>query len=116
MVIKMKELSTGASCSRDAEKLVKEIEKALAKEEKITIDFEGIERYATLFFNFSLLPYAKQFGKRKYDETFTIINLSDFGKEVYSWFYEDAVEHPIKYTAEQMKCLEDAIDNIGDLD
>lgn len=27
----MKELSTGASCNRDAEKLAKEIEKALAK-------------------------------------------------------------------------------------
>lgn len=116
MLIKMKELSTGASCNRDAEKLAKEIEKALAKKEKIIIDFEGIERYATLFFNFSLLPYARQFGKQKYDETFTIINLSDFGKEVYSWFYEDAVEHPIKYTAEQMKCLGDVIDNIGDLD
>ena len=51
----MKELSTGASCNRDAEKLAKEIEKALAKKEKIIIDFEGIERYATLFFNFSLL-------------------------------------------------------------
>lgn len=55
----MKELSTGASCNRDAEKLAKEIEKALAKKEKIIIDFEGIERYATLFFNFSLLPYAR---------------------------------------------------------
>ena len=50
MLIKMKELSTGASCNRDAEKLAKEIEKALTKKEKIIIDFEGIERYATLFF------------------------------------------------------------------
>ena len=112
----MKELSTGASCNRDAEKLAKEIEKALAKKEKIIIDFEGIERYATLFFNFSLLPYARQFGKQKYDETFTIINLSDFGKEVYSWFYEDAVEHPIKYTAEQMKEIAAILNDSNDLD
>lgn len=112
----MKELSTGASCNRDAEKLAKEIEKALAKKEKIIIDFEGIERYATLFFNFSLLPYARQLGKQKYDETFTIINLSDFGKEVYSWFYEDAVEHPIKYTAEQEKLIVKIVDEISELD
>lgn len=112
----MKELSTGASCNRDAEKLVNAIEKALAKKEKIIIDFEGIERYATLFFNFSLLPYARQFGKQKYDATFTIINLSDFGKEVYSWFYEDAVEHPIKYTAEQMKEIAAILNDSSDLD
>lgn len=63
-----------------------------------------------------ILHNAKSLSKHKCDDTFTVINLSDFGKEVYSWFYENAVEHPIKYTAEQMKCLEDAIDNIGDLD
>lgn len=112
----MKELSTGASCNRDAEKLVNAIEKALAKKEKIIIDFEGIERYATLFFNFSLLPYARQFGKQKYDETFIIINLSDFGKEVYSWFYEDAVEHPIKFTTEQEKLIVKIVDEISELD
>lgn len=116
MLIKMKDLSNGASCNRDAKLLVTEIEKALTQNEKITIDFEGIERYALLFFNFSLLQYAQKFGKNKYDETFTIINLSKLGKEVYSWFYEDAVEHPIKYTQEQMKCLEDTVNNIGDLD
>lgn len=116
MLIKMKELSNGASCNKDAKLLVAEIEKALAQNEKITIDFEGIERYAPLFFNFSLLQYAKKFGKSKYDETFTVINLSEFGKEVYSWFYEDALEYPIKYTQEQIKCLEDTVNNIGDLD
>lgn len=116
MLIKMKELSTGASCSRDAEKLVNEIKKALAQEEKITIDFEGIERYATLFFNFSLLPYAKQFGKQKYDETFTIINLSDFGQKVYNRFYKNSIKHPIKFTAEQEKLIVKMVDEISELD
>ena len=35
----MKELSTGASCSRDAEKLVNEIKKALAQEEKCITEY-----------------------------------------------------------------------------
>ena len=65
----MKELSTGASCNRDAEKLAKEI-----------------ERYATLFFNFSLLPYARQLGKQKYDDTFFLINLDEIGEEDYNDF------------------------------
>lgn len=116
MLIKMKELSTGASCNRDAEKLAKEIEKALTKKEKIIIDFEGIERYATLFFNFSLLPYARQFGKQKYDETFTILNLSDFGQKVYNCFYKNSIKHPIKFTTEQEKLIVKIVDEISELD
>ncbi len=116
MLIKMKELSSTAFDAEDANLLKVEIKKALAKEEKITIDFDSITHYTTLFFNFSLLPYARQFGKQKYDATFTIINLSDFGKEVYSWFYEDAVEHPIKYTAEQMKEIAAILNDSSDLD
>lgn len=116
MLIKMKELSSTAFDAEDANLLKVEIEKALAQEEKITIDFDGITHYTTLFFNFSLLPYAKQFGKHKYDNIFTIINLSDFGKEIYSWFYEDAVEHPVKYTSEQEKLIVKIVDEISDLD
>lgn len=116
MLIKMRELSSTAFDVEDADLLKVEIEKALAQEEKITIDFDSITHYTTLFFNFSLLSYAKQLGKQKYDETFTIINLSDFGKEVYSWFYEDAVEHPIKYTSEQMKEIAAILNDSSDLD
>lgn len=108
----MKELSTGASCNRDAEKLVNAIEKALAKKEKIIIDFEGIERYATLFFNFSLLPYARQFGKQKYDETFTIINLSDFGKEDYNDFYNNVLKNPRKFSPNAEKRITEYLSDL----
>ena len=64
MLIKMKELSSTAFDEEDADLLKVEIEKALAQEEKITIDFDSITHYTTLFFNFSLLPYARQFGNR----------------------------------------------------
>lgn len=59
MLIKMKELSTGASCNRDAEKLAKEIEKALAKKEKITIDFEEIDFFSAVFFNHAFFTLRK---------------------------------------------------------
>ena len=112
----MKELSTGASCNRDAEKLAKEIEKALAKKEKIIIDFEGIERYATLFFNFSLLPYARQLGKQKYDDTFFLINLDEIGEEDYNDFYNNVLKNPRKFTTEQEKLIVKIVDEISELD
>lgn len=116
MLIKMKELSSTAFDAEDANLLKVEIKKALAKREKIIIDFEGIERYATLFFNFSLLPYAKQFGKQKYDETFTILNLSDFGQKVYNRFYKNSIKHPIEFTTKQEKLIVKIVDEISELD
>jgi len=56
MLIKMKELSSTAFDAEDANLLKVEIKKALAKEEKITIDFDSITHYTTLFF-FTLVYY-----------------------------------------------------------
>ena len=87
----MKELSTGASCNRDAEKLAKEIEKALAQEEKIIIDFEEIDFFSAVFFNHAFLHYAKSLGKQKYDDTFFLINLDEIGEEDYNDYFEDTM-------------------------
>lgn len=108
----MKELSTGASCNRDAEKLVNAIEKALAKKEKIIIDFEGIERYATLFFNFSLLPYARQLGKQKYDDTFLLINLDEIGEEDYNDFYNNVLKNPRKFSPNAEKRITEFLSDL----
>ena len=108
----MKELPTGASCNRDAEKLAKEIEKALAKKEKIIIDFEGIERYATLFFNFSLLPYARQLGKQKYDDTFFLINLDKIGEEDYNDFYNSVLKNPKKFSPNSEKRITEYLSDL----
>ena len=104
----MKELSTGASCNRDAEKLAKEIEKALAKKEKIIIDFEGIERYATLFFNFS----ARQLGKQKYDDTFFLINLDEIGEEDYNDFYNNVLKNPRKFSPNAEKRITEFLSDL----
>ena len=103
----MKELSTGASCNRDAEKLAKEIEKALAKKEKIII-----ERYATLFFNFSLLPYARQLGKQKYDDTFFLINLDEIGEEDYNDFYNNVLKNPRKFSPNAEKRITEYLSDL----
>ena len=75
-----------------------------------------IERYARLFFNFSLLPYARQFGKQKYDETFTILNLSDFGQKVYNRFYKNSIKHPKKITTEQEKLIVKKVEEIREIE
>ena len=63
-----------------------------------------------------ILHNAKSLSKHKYDDIFFLINLDEIGEEVYSWFYEDAVEHPIKYTSEQMKEIAAILDDSSDLD
>ena len=107
----MKELSTGASCNRDAEKLAKEIEKALTQEEKITIDFEEIDFFLAVFFNHAFLHYAKSLGKQKYDDTFFLINLDEIGEEDYNGFYNSVLKNPRKFSPNSEKriteCLSD---------
>lgn len=112
MLIKMKELSTGASCSRDAEKLVNEIKKALVQEEKITIDFEEIDFFSAVFFNHAFLHYAKSLGKQKYDDTFFLINLDEIGEEDYNDFYNSVLKNPRKFSPNSEKCITEYLSDL----
>lgn len=108
----MKELSTGASCNRDAEKLAKEIEKALAQEEKITIDFEEIDFFSAVFFNHAFLHYAKSLGKQKYDDTFFLINLDEIGEEDYNDFYNNVLKNPRKFSPNAEKRITEFLSDL----
>lgn len=108
----MKELSTGASCNRDAEKLAKEIENALAKEEKITIDFEEIDFFSAVFFNHAFLHYAKSLGKQKYDDTFFLINLDEIGEEDYNDFYNSVLKNPRKFSPNSEKRITEYLSDL----
>lgn len=108
----MKELSTGASCNRDAEKLAKEIEKALAQEEKITIDFEEIDFFSAVFFNHAFLHYAKSLGKQKYDDTFFLINLDEIGEEDYNDFYNSVLKNPRKFSPNSEKRITEYLSDL----
>lgn len=108
----MKELSTGASCNRDAEKLAKEIEKALAKKEKIIIDFEGIDFFSAVFFNHAFLHYAKLLGKQKYDDTFFLINLDEIGEEDYNDFYNNVLKNPRKFSPNAEKRITEFLSDL----
>lgn len=108
----MKELSTGASCNRDAEKLAKEIEKALAKKEKIIIDFEEIDFFSAVFFNHAFLHYAKSLGKQKYDDTFFLINLDEIGEEDYNDFYNNVLKNPRKFSPNAEKRITEYLSDL----
>lgn len=108
----MKELSTGASCNRDAEKLAKEIEKALAQEEKIIIDFEEIDFFSAVFFNHAFLHYAKLLGKQKYDDTFFLINLDEIGEEDYNDFYNNVLKNPRKFSPNAEKRITEFLSDL----
>lgn len=108
----MKELSTGASCNRDAEKLAGEIEKALTKKEKIIIDFEEIDFFSAVFFNHAFLHYAKLLGKQKYDDTFFLINLDEIGEEDYNGFYNSVLKNPRKFSPNAEKRITEFLSDL----
>lgn len=108
----MKELSTGASCNRDAEKLAGEIEKALTKKEKIIIDFEEIDFFSAVFFNHAFLHYAKLLGKQKYDDTFFLINLDEIGEEDYNDFYNNVLKNPRKFSPNAEKRITEFLSDL----
>ena len=103
MLIKMIELSSTAFDVEDADLLKVEIEKALAQEEKITIDFDGIDFFSAVFFNHAFLHYAKSLSKQKYDDTFSLINLDEIGEEDYKDFYDNVLKNPRKFSPNSEK-------------
>lgn len=80
--------------SQDAKILVTEIEYVLDTDSKIILDFSGITSYSALFFNLSLCKYMVNFGIDKYNDIFTIINMTDNGKIAYDACYLNTVRNP----------------------
>lgn len=113
MLIKMKELSSTAFDVEDANLLKAKIEKALAQNEKITIDFEGIEFFSSVFFNHVFLHYAKNLGKEKYDSIFHLINLDEIGTDDYVDFYNSVLKNPRKFSPNSEKRI---LKNLSDMD
>lgn len=112
MLIKMRELSSTAFDVEDADLLKVEIEKALAQEEKIIIDFEEIDFFSAVFFNHAFLHYAKSLGKQKYDDTFFLINLDEIGEEDYNDFYNNVLKNPRKFSPNAEKRITEFLSDL----
>ena len=85
-------IKTGFSAN-DAACLGTIIEPMVGKGEKIEIDFSNIKIFTTLFFNIALTKYIVQFGPKKYEEMFDVLNLSDVGQSTYQHSFDNAVEY-----------------------
>lgn len=71
--------------------LRKEMNEAMEREEGVILDFEGIELFATPFFNASIGYFVMNLSPDKYKKQVKVINLSDLGKETYAHSYQNAV-------------------------
>ncbi|WNY23056.1 hypothetical protein MmiHf6_03530 [Methanimicrococcus hongohii] len=110
MKILVKEhISTGFTGS-DADILNSLVRNAINNADKnnepIIIDFEGIEMYATFFFNVALAPFLEFMSKKEYDSKIKVINLTSVGEAAYSLSYEGAVEY-YSLTPEMRKAREE---------
>ena len=95
--IKVKDLIQSSFSNEQAEILNKDITKALEEnQDKIILDFDGITRYTTLFFNFSTGYFLKSLGKSKYDQIFQIKNLTQLGESTYRHSYNNSIDDKYK--------------------
>lgn len=68
------------------------IEKELVNTEKIILNFAGVTKFTTLFFNFSTGYYISLLGPDLYNKRISLVNLSDLGESIYNSSYQNAVE------------------------
>ena len=112
MLIKVRDFTDSAFDVSDANMLRERIENALVNEDTVTIDFDGIEFFSGIFFNFSLMNYAKTYGKSWFDKTFNLVNLNTVGKNAYYNFYYSVLEHPRKFPKDSEDVLSKILSDI----
>ncbi|WNY22944.1 hypothetical protein MmiHf6_02380 [Methanimicrococcus hongohii] len=114
MIIQAAKHFETAHSTEDAEILSNLIDSALENgEEKIIIDFTGIEQYCSAFFRSSLTYRLKDMTHEEYDECFQLTGLSDLGKGAYWLTYDNMVNHyslPLHVRLELEKELEEMVE------
>ena len=90
-VIRVSDIIENAFSSDQAEALKKEMEKYLAEKKEICLDFDGIDKFTTLFFNFSTGYFIGKLGKDEYAKLVTLEHLSALGESTYSNSYNNAI-------------------------
>ena len=107
-IIKVNDFIQSSFSNEQANILKKCIESALKeKQDKIVLDFEGITRYTTLFFNFSTGYFLKLLGRERYDSIFELRNLSTLGESTYLHSYNNSLK--AEYDSDKVR---EAINNI----
>lgn len=104
----VKDLFSSAFSESRAIILRNEIKKILDRNESVLLDFTGISKYTTLFFNFSTGYFVSILGPNEYDNKIKLIGLSELGESTYRSSYENAIE---KYDPEKHAEILDIINN-----
>jgi hypothetical protein len=89
--ILIKTITSMAMTEDDGMKLREVMGNALKENHDIVLDFEGIDLFATPFFNSSIGYFILQLTPQTYDEKVTVTHITDLGKETYSHSYQNAV-------------------------
>jgi hypothetical protein len=89
--ILIKTITLMAMTEDDGMKLREAMGKALKEEHDVVLDFEGIDLFATPFFNSSIGYFILNLTPQTFNEKVKAVNLTDLGKETYSHSYQNAV-------------------------
>lgn len=96
-----------ALAEEDGMSLYKIIIDAIDKNETVSVDFTGIDLFATPFFNTAFGAIILKIGVTKFDELVKIINLDKLGIETYQHSRNNAVTYLEKQ--DNPKLIEDAV-------
>lgn len=107
----VRELFTSAFAESKALILRAEIQKLLDQGESVILDFDGILKYTTLFFNFSTGFFVSLLGPEIYNEKVSLKGLSTLGESTYKNSYENAIE---KYNPDMQNEILNIIENPED--
>lgn len=112
--IRVSDFLSSAFSNEQAELLKQKISEYIDKEDKIVLDFSGITKFTTLFFNFSTGFFINTLGKEKYDNQFDIENLNDLGESTYIHSYNNSVKNELKGSDEMQAQIMDIINSSDD--
>lgn len=113
--INVAEFLPSAFSNEQAEILKEKISDALKEDDKVIIDFAGITKFTTLFFNFSTGFFVSTLGKEKYDKIFDVINLNELGDSTYTHSYNNCIRDEIGKAEEIQSKIMDIIKSTDDI-
>lgn len=90
-IIRISSMASMAMTEETGMKLRREIEKSMLDSDEVTLDFSGIEFFATPFFNSSVGYYIMQWSPEEFEKKVHLINLSELGEETYKHSYQNAI-------------------------
>ena len=113
-VIRVADIIENAFSSNQAEILKEEIQKYLDENKEVCLDFDGIDKFTTLFFNFSTGYFISRLGKEQYDKLVTLKNLTALGESTYNNSYQNAIRDDYENAVIENKII-DILNNLDEV-